>query len=113
MVKLVKFVKLDAIYFNQRILKKLTNEQTLVIESGHPLGLFHSPTNAPRVIITNGLMVGVKDNLEDFKRFAALGVANYGQMTAGGLMYIGPQGIVHGYLFNITKCCKKTKSPKY
>jgi urocanate hydratase len=88
-------------------LKKLTNEQTLVIESGHPLGLFHSPTNAPRVIITNGLMVGVKDNLEDFKRFAALGVANYGQMTAGGLMYIGPQGIVHGTYSTLLNAARK------
>lgn len=77
-------------------LQILTDEQTLVIESGHPLGLFHSPKTAPRVIITNGLMVGEADNILDFKRFAALGVANYGQMTAGGWMYIGPQGIVHG-----------------
>ena len=80
----------------KKYLEQLTDEQTLVMESGHPLGLFHSPKNAPRVIITNGLMVGEVDNLENFKRFAALGVANYGQMTAGGWMYIGPQGIVHG-----------------
>ncbi|MBQ7890716.1 MAG: urocanate hydratase [Erysipelotrichaceae bacterium] len=80
----------------KKYLEQLTDEQTLVMESGHPLGVFHSPKNAPRVIITNGLMVGEVDNLENFKRFAALGVANYGQMTAGGWMYIGPQGIVHG-----------------
>lgn len=80
----------------KQYLQELTDTQTLVVESGHPLGLFHSPTTAPRVIITNGLMVGEVDNLEQFKRFAAIGVSNYGQMTAGGWMYIGPQGIVHG-----------------
>ncbi|MBR3841478.1 MAG: urocanate hydratase, partial [Erysipelotrichales bacterium] len=80
----------------KKYLEELTDEQTLVMESGHPLGVFHSPKSAPRVIITNGLMVGQADDLENFKRFAALGVANYGQMTAGGWMYIGPQGIVHG-----------------
>lgn len=80
----------------KKYLEELTDTQTLVMESGHPLGLFHSPKSAPRVIITNGLMVGEVDDLENFKRFAALGVANYGQMTAGGWMYIGPQGIVHG-----------------
>ena len=77
-------------------LEQLTQEQTLVIMSGHPLGLFRSHPLAPRVIITNGLMVGQFDDQEQFNRAAALGVANYGQMTAGGLMYIGPQGIVHG-----------------
>ena len=77
-------------------LKRLTNEQTLVIESGHPLGLFRSHSLAPRVIITNGLMIGLFDDQANFNRAAALGVANYGQMTAGGWMYIGPQGIVHG-----------------
>ncbi|PKM50742.1 MAG: urocanate hydratase [Firmicutes bacterium HGW-Firmicutes-7] len=77
-------------------LKNLTCDQTLVIASGHPLGLFHSKPDAPRVIITNGLMVGAFDDYDNFNRAAALGVANYGQMTAGGWMYIGPQGIVHG-----------------
>nr|WP_330362453.1 hypothetical protein [[Clostridium] dakarense] len=77
-------------------LKVLTEDQTLVIQSGHPLGLFKSKPDAPRVIITNGLMIGMFDNLEDWKRAAAIGVSNYGQMTAGGWMYIGPQGIVHG-----------------
>lgn len=77
-------------------LKVLTEDQTLVIQSGHPLGLFKSKPDAPRVIITNGLMVGMFDNLEDYKRASAIGVSNYGQMTAGGWMYIGPQGIVHG-----------------
>ncbi len=77
-------------------LKVLDHGTTLVIESGHPLGLFKSHALAPRVIITNGLMIGMFDNLKDFNHAAALGVANYGQMTAGGWMYIGPQGIVHG-----------------
>lgn len=80
----------------KKYLQELTRDQTLVIASGHPLGLFHSRIDAPRVVITNGLMIGAFDDYENFNRAAALGVANYGQMTAGGWMYIGPQGIVHG-----------------
>jgi len=80
----------------KKYLENLTHENTLVVMSGHPLGLFKSSSNAPRVINTNGLMIGEFDNQEDFNRANALGVANYGQMTAGGWMYIGPQGIVHG-----------------
>ena len=80
----------------KKYLEILTEDHTLVLESGHPLGMFRSRPDAPRVILTNGLMVGMFDNPDDFKRAAALGVANYGQMTAGGWMYIGPQGIVHG-----------------
>jgi urocanate hydratase len=80
----------------KKYLEVLTQDQTLVIESGHPLGLFKSHPSAPRVIITNGLMIGMFDNLKDFNVAAQMGVANYGQMTAGGWMYIGPQGIVHG-----------------
>jgi len=80
----------------KRYLEELTREQTLVMASGHPLGLFASGPDAPRVVITNGLMVGEFDDLDQWNRAAALGVANYGQMTAGGWMYIGPQGIVHG-----------------
>ena len=87
-------------WMQYRLIKKylqvLTDEQTLVVMSGHPLGLFHSHKLAPRVIISNGLMIGNFDDQENFNRAAALGVANYGQMTAGGWMYIGPQGIVHG-----------------
>ncbi len=79
-----------------RYLEVLDERGTLVIESGHPLGIFASHPLAPRVIITNGLMVGMFDTLKDFNVAAAMGVANYGQMTAGGWMYIGPQGIVHG-----------------
>ena len=77
-------------------LEIMTEDQTLVINSGHPMGLFPSKPDAPRVISTNGLIIGKWDNPDDFKRLTALGVANYGQMTAGGWMYIGPQGIVHG-----------------
>ena len=77
-------------------LETMTDEQTLVVSSGHPVGLFPSNKNAPRAITTNGLMVGMFDTLEGFHHAAAMGVANYGQMTAGGWMYIGPQGIVHG-----------------
>ncbi len=80
----------------KRYLEALTRDQTLVMASGHPLGLFASPAHAPRVIITNALMVGCFDDQENWHRAMALGVANYGQMTAGGWMYIGPQGIVHG-----------------
>ena len=80
----------------KRYLEEMNQDQTLVVESGHPLGLFASSPEAPRVIITNALMVGVFDDPENWHRAAALGVANYGQMTAGGWMYIGPQGIVHG-----------------
>ena len=77
-------------------LEVMTREQTLVVESGHSLGLFRSHPDAPRVIITNSMMVGMFDNQADWEVAAQLGVANYGQMTAGGWMYIGPQGIVHG-----------------
>ncbi len=80
----------------KQYLEAMTNEQTLVIESGHPLGLFKSGPDAPRVIITNSMMVGMFDNQKDWHIAAQMGVANYGQMTAGGWMYIGPQGIVHG-----------------
>ena len=80
----------------KQYLEELTPEQTLVIESGHPLGLFRSRPDAPRVIITNAMMVGLYDNQKDWHVAMQMGVANYGQMTAGGWMYIGPQGIVHG-----------------
>ena len=80
----------------KQYLEVMTDEQTLVVESGHPLGLFKSKPEAPRVIITNSMMVGMFDNQRDWEIAAQMGVANYGQMTAGGWMYIGPQGIVHG-----------------
>lgn len=87
-------------WLQYRLIKKylaaMTDEQTLVIQSGHPLGLFPSKPDAPRVVITNALMVGLFDNQTDWEIAEQMGVANYGQMTAGGWMYIGPQGIVHG-----------------
>lgn len=87
-------------WLQYRLIKKylevMTDRQTLVMESGHPVGLFPSRPEAPRVIITNALMVGMFDNQKDWEIAEQMGVANYGQMTAGGWMYIGPQGIVHG-----------------
>ncbi|EFM39585.1 urocanate hydratase [[Eubacterium] yurii subsp. margaretiae ATCC 43715] len=87
-------------WMQYRLIKKylevMTQDQTLVIESGHPLGLFKSKPDAPRVIISNAMMIGMFDNLHDWEVAEEMGVANYGQMTAGGWMYIGPQGIVHG-----------------
>lgn len=80
----------------KKYLEELTNEQTLVVASGHPVGLFKSSLTSPRVIITNALMIGAFDDQEHWIKAQAMGVANYGQMTAGGWMYIGPQGIVHG-----------------
>jgi len=80
----------------KRYLEQIQEDQTLVVMSGHPLGLLPCRRNAPRIIITNGLMVGSFDTPKEFHRVSALGVANYGQMTAGGIFYIGPQGIVHG-----------------
>lgn len=90
-----------------KYLEVMTEDQTLVIESGHPLGLFPSRPEAPRVISTQGLVIGKWDNPEDFKRLTALGVANYGQMTAGGWMYIGPQGIVHGTYITLLNAGRK------
>ena len=87
-------------WMQYRLLKKylevLTEEQTLVVQSGHPLGTFRSGPEDPRVILTNGLMVGLYDNPDDWEIAVQMGVSSYGQMTAGGWMYIGPQGIVHG-----------------
>ncbi len=87
-------------WMQYRLIKKylevITEDQTLVLLSGHPLGLFPSKPEAPRVMIANSLMVGMFDNHDDWEVAEEMGVANYGQMTAGGWMYIGPQGIVHG-----------------
>ncbi|MDD7347723.1 MAG: urocanate hydratase [Clostridiales bacterium] len=91
----------------QKYLRELTEEQTLVVESGHPLGLFPSKPDAPRVVITNALMVGEYDNINDWEVAEEMGVANYGQMTAGGWMYIGPQGIVHGTFNTILNAGRK------
>ncbi len=91
----------------KKYLEIMTEDQTLVVASGHPVGLFPSKPEAPRVINTNGLVVGKWDNPDDFKRLTALGVANYGQMTAGGWMYIGPQGIVHGTYITLLNAGRK------
>ena len=91
----------------KKYLEILKEDQTLVISSGHPLGIFPSNRNAPKVINTNGLLVGQWDNQETFKKLAALGVTNYGQMTAGGWMYIGPQGIVHGTYLTLLNAGRK------
>ena len=88
-------------------LEIITENQTLVIASGHPVGLFPSRPEAPRVIITNSLMVGLFDNQDDWEVAEEMGVANYGQMTAGGFMYIGPQGIVHGTFNTILNAGRK------
>ena len=90
-----------------KYLEELTEYQTLVVESGNPLGLFPSKPDAPRVIITNAMMIGEYDNLEDWEIAEEMGVANYGQMTAGGWMYIGPQGIVHGTFNTILNAGRK------
>lgn len=79
-----------------KYLSEMTDEQTLVMYSGHPLGLFPSHKDAPRVVVTNGMMIPNYSSQDDWEKFNALGVTQYGQMTAGSYMYIGPQGIVHG-----------------
>ncbi len=79
-----------------KYLTEMTEEQTLVLHSGHPLGLFPSSPDAPRLVLTCGMVVGSRNRPQDYARLAALGVTSYGQMTAGSFMYIGPQGIVHG-----------------
>lgn len=79
-----------------KYLSEMTEEQTLVLYSGHPLGLFPSHKNAPRVVVTNGMMIPNHSSKDDWNKYNALGVTQYGQMTAGSFMYIGPQGIVHG-----------------
>ncbi len=84
-----------------KYLATMTDEQTLVLYSGHPLGLFPSHKDAPRVVVTNGMMISNYSKPDDWERFNALGVTQYGQMTAGSFMYIGPQGIVHGTTITI------------
>ncbi|GAB4200635.1 MAG: urocanate hydratase [Bacteroidia bacterium] len=90
-------------------LATMTDEQTLVLYSGHPLGLFPSHPDAPRVIITNGLMIPNYSKPEDWERYNALGVTQYGQMTAGSFMYIGPQGIVHGTTITVMNAARKQR----
>ena len=90
-------------------LSEMTNKQTLVMYSGHPLGLFPSHTDAPRVVVTNGMMIPNYSKQDDLEKFNALGVTQYGQMTAGSYMYIGPQGIVHGTTITVLNAFRKIK----
>ncbi|WKS94466.1 urocanate hydratase [Riemerella columbina] len=94
-------------------LAEMTDEQTLVMYSGHPMGLFPSHKNAPRVVVTNGMMIPNYSKPDDWEKFNALGVTQYGQMTAGSYMYIGPQGIVHGTTITVLNGFRKIgKNPK-
>lgn len=95
-----------------KYLAEMTDEQTLVMYSGHPMGLFPSHKDAPRVVVTNGMMIPNYSKPDDWERFNALGVTQYGQMTAGSFMYIGPQGIVHGTTITVLNGFRKIgKSP--
>lgn len=90
-----------------KYLAEMTDEQTLVMYSGHPMGLFPSHKDAPRVVITNGMMIPNYSKPDDWEKFNALGVTQYGQMTAGSYMYIGPQGIVHGTTITVMNAARK------
>lgn len=90
-----------------KYLSEMTDEQTLVLYSGNPLGLFPSHKNAPRLVITNGMVIPNYSKQDDWERFNAMGVSQYGQMTAGSFMYIGPQGIVHGTTITILNGARK------
>lgn len=89
-----------------KYLSEMTDEQTLVMYSGHPLGLFPSHKNAPRVVVTNGMVIPNYSKPDDWERMNALGVSQYGQMTAGSYMYIGPQGIVHGTTITVLNAAR-------
>ncbi len=89
-------------------LATMTDEQTLAMYSGHPMGLFPSHKDAPRVVVTNGMVIPNYSKQDDWERFNALGVSQYGQMTAGSFMYIGPQGIVHGTTITVMNAARKT-----
>ena len=92
-----------------RYLAEMTDNQTLVMYSGHPMGLFPSNINAPRVVVTNGMVIPNYSKKLDLEKFNALGVSQYGQMTAGSYMYIGPQGIVHGTTITVLNAFRKIK----
>lgn len=94
-----------------KYLSLMTEEQTLHIYSGHPMGLFPSSKNAPRVVVTNGMMIPNYSKPDDWEKFNALGVTQYGQMTAGSFMYIGPQGIVHGTTITLMNAFRKILKP--
>lgn len=93
-----------------KYLSEMTDEQTLVMYSGHPMGLFPSHKNAPRVVVTNGMVIPNYSKPDDWEKMNALGVSQYGQMTAGSYMYIGPQGIVHGTTITVLNGCRKIDS---
>ncbi|WP_124642491.1 urocanate hydratase [Amniculibacterium aquaticum] len=96
-----------------KYLSEMNDEQTLVMYSGHPMGLFPSHKDAPRVVVTNGMVIPNYSKPDDWEKFNALGVSQYGQMTAGSYMYIGPQGIVHGTTITVLNAFRKIKkSPK-
>jgi urocanate hydratase len=92
-----------------KYLSEMTQEQTLVMYSGHPMGLFPSHAEAPRVVVTNGMMIPNYSKPDDWEKFNALGVTQYGQMTAGSYMYIGPQGIVHGTTITVMNAARKLR----
>jgi len=94
-----------------KYLATITNEQTLHIYSGHPMGMFPSSVNAPRVVVSNGMMIPNYSKPDDWEKFNALGVTQYGQMTAGSFMYIGPQGIVHGTTITVMNAFRKILKP--
>jgi urocanate hydratase len=90
-----------------KYLSEMTDEQTLVIYSGHPMGFFPSHSGAPRVVVTNGMVIPNYSSQDHWEKFNALGVSQYGQMTAGSYMYIGPQGIVHGTTITLLNAGRK------
>ena len=94
-----------------KYLSEMTDSQTLVMNSGHPQGLFPSHQNAPRVVVSNGMMIPNYSKPDDWEKFNALGVTQYGQMTAGSFMYIGPQGIVHGTTITVLNAIRKMTKP--
>ena len=93
-------------------LANMTDEQTLVLYSGHPAGLFPSHKDAPRVVVTNGMMIPNYSKPDDLEKFNALGVTQYGQMTAGSYMYIGPQGIVHGTTITVMNAARMLRTKR-
>lgn len=95
-----------------KYLAEMTDEQTLVMYSGHPMGLFPSHKDAPRVVVTNGMMIPNYSKPDDWERYNALGVTQYGQMTAGSYMYIGPQGIVHGTTITVLNAARRLAGGK-
>lgn len=97
---------------NMQYLSEMTDEQTLVMYSGHPMGLFPSNPDAPRVVVTNGMMIPNYSKPDDWEKFNALGVTQYGQMTAGSYMYIGPQGIVHGTTITVMNAARMKAGEK-